>query len=75
MNKNKKRHQMQLSGGIGANVVDGDLQSAIRFWKQDLKMSKKIETLYNNREYIKPSTKRKRTLDAAKYRNKFKTNI
>jgi hypothetical protein len=71
MNKKEKRFLSLLPGGIGARVVDGDLGLAIRVWKQELKNSGKVKTLFDKREYVKPSILRKELLDKAKHRNKF----
>lgn len=69
MNKHEKKRRMQLPGGLGANVIEGDLSSAIRHWKQDLKNSGIMKKLYEKREFIKPSILRKRIMEKAIYRN------
>lgn len=62
--------------GIGANVIDGKLPTAIRIWKSELASSGKIEKLREKRNgYIKPSTLRREVLEAAKHRQKFKETI
>lgn len=71
MNKREKKFQTQLPGGIGANVVDGDLNLAIRVWKQELKNSGKLKTLYQSQEFKSKGQRRKEELDRAKYRNQF----
>lgn len=57
-----------MAGGIGANVVDGNLNTAIQVWKQELKTSEKLTKLYEKREYVKPSRYRRKQLDMAIYR-------
>lgn len=58
--------------GIGANVIDGKLPTAIRIWKSELASSGKIEKLREKRNgYIKPSSQRREVLEAAKHRQKF----
>lgn len=71
MNKKEKRFLTLLPGNIGATVVDGDLGLAIRVWKQELKNSGIVKTLYEKKEYVKPSIRRKEILNKAKHRNKF----
>ena len=76
MNKKEKKFLALLPGAIGAKVVEGDLNFAIRLWKQELKNSGVLKAVYSNREYVKPSIVRKEILDRAKHRIKFiKNNI
>lgn len=74
MTKQEKRQRTQLAGGIGANVIDGDLSLAIRTWKQDLKNSGVLKEVYKKREFVSKSQKRKETVDKAKYRQQFEQN-
>jgi ribosomal protein S21 len=71
MTKQEKKQRAQLAGGIGANVIDGDLGLAIRTWKQDLKNSGILKEIYKNREFVSKSQQRKETVDKAKYRTQF----
>jgi ribosomal protein S21 len=73
MNKKEKRDASMLKGGIGANVVDGDLNLAIRIWKQELKDSGKLQKLKENSYYVKPAVERKNVKELAKYKN-YKKN-
>ena len=57
--------------GTGAAVIEGDLRLALKMWKQDLNESGKLKKLFEKRHYVKPSVKRKKILDAAKYRQRF----
>jgi ribosomal protein S21 len=75
MTKQEKRQRAQLAGGIGANVIDGDLSLALRTWKQDLKNSGILKTIYNKREFVSKSQQRKETVDKARYRKKFEQNL
>jgi ribosomal protein S21 len=75
MTKQEKKQRAQLAGGIGANVVDGDLGLAIRTWKQDLKNSGVLKEVYKKQEFISKSQKRKETIDKAKHRQKFEQKI
>jgi ribosomal protein S21 len=74
MNKQEKRQRAQLSGGIGANVIEGDLGLAIRVWKQDLKNSGILKEVFKKQEFTSKSKKRKETVDKAKYKLKFERN-
>ena len=74
MTKQEKKQRAQLAGGIGGNVIDGDLGLAIRTWKQDLKNSGVLKDIYKKREFVSKSQKRKETVDKAKYRQKFEQN-
>ena len=74
MTKQEKKQRAQLAGGIGANVIEGDLGLAIRTWKQDLKNSGILKEIYNKREFISKSQKRKEIVDKAKYRQRFEQN-
>lgn len=58
----------------GALVVDGDLQFAIRRWKKSLKQNGKLKELYDRREYVKPSARRRRTKSDAIYRQTLVKN-
>lgn len=69
-NKRTKRLQTALAGGIGANVVDGDLQFAIKHWKQELKRSNKMVEIFERREYVKPSRIKKDMLSRAIHKQK-----
>lgn len=63
-----------LLPGIGANVLDGKLSSAIRIWKNELSDSGIIQTLRErNNGYVKPSKKRREIIELAKYKEKFRT--
>jgi ribosomal protein S21 len=74
MTKQEKKQRAQLAGGIGANVVDGDLGLAIRTWKQDLKNSGILKEIYKKREFVSKSKQRKEIVDKAKYRTKFENS-
>lgn len=75
MTKQEKKQRAQLAGGIGGNVVDGDLGLAIRTWKQDLKNSGVLKEVFKKREFVSKSQKRKETIDKAIHRQKFEQNI
>lgn len=72
MNKKDKKFLSQLPGGIGANVIGGDLPTAIRVWKQDVKNSGKLQVLFAKQEFVPPSAARREVVNAAKYKEQFK---
>lgn len=62
-----------LLPGIGANVIDGKLSSAIRIWKNELSDSGKIQKLRDIKSgFIKPSKKRRDIVELAKYKETFR---
>lgn len=71
MTKQEKKQRAQLAGGMGGNVVEGDLGLAIRTWKQDLKNSGILKELYRKKEFVSKSQLRKETVDKARYKLKF----
>lgn len=71
--KKQKKMKISLAGGIGANVVDGDLPDAIRHWKQEVKKSNILVETFERREFIKPSIVKKNILNKAKYKQKRQT--
>lgn len=73
MNRRQKKLQGLLHGGIGANVVDGDLKLAISMWKQEVKRSNILREVFDRREFIKPSTTKKNTISRAKHKQKMQT--
>lgn len=75
MNKREKRLASQLPGGIGSNVIDGDIKYALSVWKQDLKKSGVVFEVFKRKEFNKPSYLRKQILDAAKFRSKIKKKV
>lgn len=66
MSKKKKEFLSIVPGSpTGAEVVNGDLKYAIRKWKKRLKDSGTMRSVYENQEYTKPSTQRRKIkLDA-----------
>lgn len=81
MNKKQKQHQTIVPGKpLAVNVVGNqreDLGFALKTWKRKIKSSGILETIKENKEFIKPSVKRrKQRIDAAfiqmiKDRNSF----
>ena len=68
MNKKQKIWQSHLPGvALGASVVKGDIDFAIRFWKKAVKDSGKLFEFKKRKEHIKKSQKRREQLNAAKF--------
>lgn len=68
MNKKtqKKLDSIIPGWGVGANVVEGDLNFALRQLKKSLKESGKMTAVYDRQQFTKPSiVKRKQRLEAA----------
>jgi ribosomal protein S21 len=61
-----RKSEMIVVGKPNAvRVVDGDINSALKLWKQNMKTSEKIDILKAKKEYIKPSVlNRKKKSDA-----------
>jgi len=75
-NKVSKRQRKELSecpGGVCAIVHNGDLQSALQVFRRELKQSNKLAEVYRRKEYEKPSVRRRKILNTAKYLNGFKS--
>ncbi len=73
MSKKQKQHQSIVPGhGVGAKVVNKDINYALRVWKKKLKESKTLVALKDGREYIKPSVKKRKQKIAAVYMQKIK---
>lgn len=50
---------------LGAKVVNGNIEAALRFWKKNLKESGVLDELKERREFLKPSViNRKKKADA-----------
>ena len=68
MNKKQKHHHSIIPGhGIGAKVVNRDINFALRIWKRKLKTSNILNDLKDNREYIKPSISKRQQKIKASY--------
>jgi ribosomal protein S21 len=70
MNKKQKQHQTIVPGKpLAVNVIGNqreDLGFALKAWKRKIKNSGILETIKENKEFIKPSVKRrKQRIDAA----------
>ena len=65
--KRARKSDMIIVGRPNAvRVVDGDIGSALKMWKQNMKASEKIDILKAKKEYVKPSVlNRKKKSDAA----------
>lgn len=73
MNKKQKQHQSIVPGNAAAvNVLNQDLGFALRLWKRKVKNSAVLEKTKDNKEFIKPSVKRRQQLQAAKFMQRIK---
>jgi ribosomal protein S21 len=66
-NSDKRKRHFLLPGGIGSIVHEGDLNAAIRHWKQNLKNSNIINELYDRKHFTKKSDLRRLTINHAKF--------
>ena len=64
--RTRKSDMIVLGKPNHIKVVNGDIGSALKMWKQNMKASEKIDMLKAKKEYIKPSVlNRKKKSDAA----------
>jgi ribosomal protein S21 len=59
--------------GIGARVINRDLNSAIRTWKIQYKNAEIIDQLRERKQFTKKSFVRRQEIKAAMYKQKFDT--
>ena len=73
MNKKQKQHQSIVPGNAAAvNVINQDLGFALRTWKQKVKLTGVLEKTKDNKEFIKPSVKRRQQRKAAQFMQRIK---
>ena len=73
MNKKQKQHQSIVPGNAAAvNVINQDLGFALRLWKRKVKTTGVLEKTKDNKEFIKPSVKRRQQRQAAKFMQRIK---
>lgn len=61
----KKSEMIIVGKPNNVRVVNGDVNSAIKLWKKNLKESGKLDILKEKKDYVKPSVlKRKQKTDA-----------
>lgn len=59
--KFKKREEQFLYGhALGVKVINNNVEAALRKWKRLVKESGVIDEYKSRREYIKPTTKRRK---------------
>ena len=75
MKKRDKKRLTKLNGGIGANVIDGDLNLALSTWKQDLKKFNVISELRNRKFFTKKSIKQRNIKKNAIFLRKKAENV
>ena len=71
MNKKQKQHQMVVPGNsLSVNVIGSareDLAFALKTFKRKVKSAGILETVKNNKEFIKPTVKRRKEMQHAKF--------
>lgn len=76
MNKKQKQHQSIVPGRSTAVNVIGtgreDLAFALRIWKRKVKNSEVLEKTKELKEFIKPSVKKRKQLQDARFIQKIK---
>ena len=73
MNKKQKHHKSIVPGTPSAvAVVDGDISFALRTFKRTIKQLGILDSIKENRTFIKPSAKRRAQLIKAKYGQKIR---
>jgi ribosomal protein S21 len=81
MGQNNKNIRSTIPGHCpGAKVVktkrhpNGDITSALQYWKKTLKESDNLQQLKDKKEYIKKSVTRRKELQRAKYIQSLQEN-
>jgi len=76
MNKKQKQHQTTVAGNpLAVNVIGTqreDLAFALKAWKRKVKNSGVLESVKDRREFIKPSVKRRKQIQDARFIQKIK---
>lgn len=76
MNKKQKQHQTTVAGNpLAVNVIGTareDLAFALKTWKRKVKTSGVLEKVKDRREFIKPSVKKRKQLQAAQFMQRIK---
>ena len=66
--KQQKQIKDMVPGAPNSIKVSDGLNRAIRIWKKQLKDSDTINELFERKEHIKPSYKRRKQLETAKFK-------
>ena len=75
INKISKWQRSQVTGAIGAKVVDGDLNTALKVFSREVKSSGILKEVYKRKEFIKPSDSRRLVREKAVYANSIKSKL
>ena len=71
MSKKQKQHQQTVPGkSLAVNVIGStreDLAYALKAWKRKIKSSGILEEVKERKEFIKPSVKKRKQLQNAKF--------
>ena len=54
-------------------VKNGKLDPALKVWKRKVRNTKQLQQLRDNREFVKPSTKKRLSKQKAKYKQRMRT--
>lgn len=68
----RKKQIIELNGGVGAEVVNDNLNASIRSWKKQIKDFGIINDYRSRRFYTKPSKKRRNIKNNAIFLEKFR---
>ena len=55
-------------------VKNGKLDPALKQWKRKVRNTKQIQQLRENKEFVKPSTKKRLSKQKAAYKQKLRTD-
>lgn len=69
-----KIKQVVPGTGTGINVIDGELNAALREFKKQVKESDKLKLVFQNKFYVKPSDKKRKMVNEAKYLQKIQSD-
>ena len=76
MNKKQKQHQTIVPGNsLAVNVVGTqreDVSFALKAWKRNIKASGILERIKDEKEFIKPSVRKRKQLQKAQFIQKIK---
>ena len=76
MNKKQKQHQTIVPGNsLAVNVVGTqreDVSFALKAWKRNIKASGILERIKDEKEFIKPSVRKRKQIQKAQFIQKIK---
>lgn len=69
-----KKIQNTSPGGLGVTVINNDLRTALRIFRQEVIESKVLNEVHQRKYYKPKSQKKKEMMENAKYLEQFKHN-